>query len=195
DHLLKNSDGTNTRGRLQQRNHFVVEDAGQRIRPAPLAVRLLARGQSGILLDAVGCSRADRRLCCGDRRRVGLSELHVEPHLVIGYVAAGHKQVPPNRTNPIHNRSTAITRNQPEGWSSYPLILIDAELASRLPRYTDAIDREVLGKDPHDLRLEGFVALGTCRQPRGIPALGNTLMIGGWGDWQDAADRLDPIMP
>src|SRR5690606_19469974 len=59
----------------------------------------------------------------------------------------------------------------------------------------DAIDREVLGKDPHDLRLEGFVALGTCRQPRGIPALGNTLMIGGWGDWQDAADRLDPIMP
>src|SRR5690606_8604444 len=63
------------------------------------------------------------------------------------------------------------------------------------PSLPDAIDREVLGKDPHDLRLEGFVALGTCRQPRGIPALGNTLMISGWGDWQDAADRLDPIMP
>ena len=57
------------------------------------------------------------------------------------------------------------------------------------------IDREALGKDPHDLRLEGFIALGTGRQPRGIPSLGNMLMIGGWGDWQDPADRLDPIMP
>src|SRR5690606_27524015 len=50
------------------------------------------------------------------------------------------------------------------------------------PNLPDAIDREVLGKDPHDLRLEGFIALGTARQPRGIPALDDMLMIGGWGD-------------
>lgn len=59
------------------------------------------------------------------------------------------------------------------------------------PNLPDAIDREVLGKDPHDLGLEGLIALGTGRQPRGIPALGKMLMTGGWGDWQDPADRLD----
>ena len=63
------------------------------------------------------------------------------------------------------------------------------------PNLADPIDREVLGKDPHDLRLEGFIALGTSRQPRGITPLGNMLMISGWGDWQDPADRLDPVMP
>lgn len=45
------------------------------------------------------------------------------------------------------------------------------------PDLADAIDREVLGKDPHDLRLEGFIALGTSRQPRGITALSDMLMI------------------
>jgi hypothetical protein len=71
--------------------------------------------------------------------------------------------------------------------STFPLYLS--------PNLAHAIDREVLGKDPHDLRLEGFIALGTARQPRGITALGDMLMIGGWGDWQDPADRLDPVMP
>ncbi len=33
------------------------------------------------------------------------------------------------------------------------------------PDLADAIDREVLGKDPHDLRLERFIALCTGRQP------------------------------
>src|SRR5690606_12065592 len=63
------------------------------------------------------------------------------------------------------------------------------------PNLADAIDRKVLGKDPHDLGLEGFIALGTRLQPRGIPASGDMLMIGGWGDWQHPADRLDPVMP
>ena len=59
------------------------------------------------------------------------------------------------------------------------------------PNLADAIDREVLGKDPNDLGLEGFIALGTGRQQRGITALSDMLMIGGWGDWQDPADRLE----
>lgn len=63
------------------------------------------------------------------------------------------------------------------------------------PNLADAKDREVLGKDPHDLGLEGFIALGTDRQPRGITPLGNMLMTGGWGDWQDPVDRLAATIP
>ena len=44
---------------------------------------------------------------------MGLSELHVEPHLVIGYVAAGHKAVPPRRKNHRHTRPTANTSERP----------------------------------------------------------------------------------
>jgi len=52
---------------------------------------------------------------------MGLTELHEKPHLVIGYVAAGHKAIPPNRKNHRHTRSTAITRKTLEksaaaGW-------------------------------------------------------------------------------
>ncbi|WP_292325663.1 hypothetical protein, partial [Mesorhizobium sp.] len=34
---------------------------------------------------------------------------------MIGYVAAGHKVIPPNRKNHRHTRSTATTRRCPEG--------------------------------------------------------------------------------
>jgi len=74
---------------------------------------LLLRRQSRIALDPIGRCQADR--CLGRRsgRRVGLTELHVEPHLVIGYVAAGHKAVPPHRKNHRHTRPTATTRQTP----------------------------------------------------------------------------------
>ena len=63
------------------------------------------------------------------------------------------------------------------------------------PNLAHALDPKVLGKDPHDFRLVRLIALGTGRQLRAIPALSDMLMIGRWGDWQDSADRLDPVMP
>jgi hypothetical protein len=63
------------------------------------------------------------------------------------------------------------------------------------PNLPDAVDREILGKDPHAPGLERFIALGMYRQPRAIPALDNMFMISGWGDWQGSADRLDPYCP
>jgi hypothetical protein len=35
-----------------------------------------------------------------DARRIGLTELHVKPHLVIGYVAARHNVIPPKSEKP-----------------------------------------------------------------------------------------------
>lgn len=46
------------------------------------------------------------------------------------------------------------------------------------PDLPDAIDLEVLGKNPHDLGLEDFIALDASRQPRGTTALGDMLMTG-----------------
>lgn len=68
----------------------------------------------GVLLKAVGCGWANRCLRCGDRRRVGLSELHVEPHLVIGYVAAGHRFLQTGRTQSIPGQPQS-PEHQPEG--------------------------------------------------------------------------------
>jgi hypothetical protein len=114
---------------------------------------------------------------------------------VIGYVAAGHKVIPPNRKNHRHTRSAAITRQtlrkrpaagglklrsgyalpafQPAGI----LILIDATLAASLSRLThDPRDAECGEKGrarrgrerhlKHDLGDRAFVALD-----RGVAAL------------------------
>ncbi len=96
-HLLENGHRPDAGRGFEQRNDLLLKYTGKRIRTPPAAWRLLLRWQPRILLDAVGGRHADRRLRRGDGRRIGLSELHVEPHLVIGYVAAGHKAVPPNR--------------------------------------------------------------------------------------------------
>ena len=100
EHLLEDGDRPKAGGGLQHRHDLGVEDIGQRIGPAPSARRLLLRGQPRILLDAIGRGGADRRLRRRDGRRIGLTELHVEPHLVIGYMAAGHKVIPPRSEKP-----------------------------------------------------------------------------------------------
>ena len=57
------------------------------------------------LLDVIGRGRADRRLRRRDGRRMGLPELHEKPHLVIGYMAAGHKVI--QRQDTVREKVTA----------------------------------------------------------------------------------------
>jgi hypothetical protein len=55
------------------------------------------------------------------------------------------------------------------------------------PHLVDAVDVEVLLVDPDDLRCELGVTEGTVRQ--GTP---DGCVVGGGGELQDPADRLDP---
>src|SRR5690606_22635476 len=52
----------------------------------------------------------------------------------------------------------------------------------------------VLREHAPDFLLQGIVAPGTGRPPRGIAPLRCPLAVGGWGDRQNPADRLDPIL-
>jgi len=145
-HLLEDRHRPDAGRGLEQRHNLGIENAGRRVgAPAAAPHRLLGR-QARILLDAIGARCADRCLCRRDGRRMGLSELHVKPHLLIGYVAAGHKAGPPNRKDHRRTRPTAITRKAQEqaaaagrklrsGYAlpAFPpsgiLILIDADLS------------------------------------------------------------------
>jgi hypothetical protein len=104
------------------RHYGMSRPAG--IGPAMAAQRLLLRRQPGIVLDPIRGRQADRCLRRRDGGRIGLLELHVKPHLVIGCVAAGHKAVPPPWKNHRHTRPTASTRQTPPkerpplGWNS-----------------------------------------------------------------------------
>src|SRR3546814_11130561 len=55
---------------------------------------MLLRGKPVISLDAICGRRADSGLGGGDRNGMGMSELHVEPHLMIVDVAARHERHP-----------------------------------------------------------------------------------------------------
>src|ERR1700758_5634763 len=61
------------------------------------------------------------------------------------------------------------------------------------PDLAHAVDLEILGEHTPDLRLESHIPLCPGRQLRRIGPLGGMLMVGGRGDRQDLADRLDPI--
>ena len=96
-HLLEDGHRPNAGGRLQQGYDLRVENGGKRIGTPAAPHSLLLRRQSRIGLDAIGRGDAERCLCRRSGCRMDLTELHEEPHLVIGYVAAGHKAIPPNR--------------------------------------------------------------------------------------------------
>jgi len=83
EHLLENGNRSKAGGCLQHRHDFGVENISERI-GSSASSRGLLRRQLWILLDAIGRGNADGRLRRRDGRGVGLTELHVEPHLVIG---------------------------------------------------------------------------------------------------------------
>src|ERR1700712_1181481 len=67
-------------------------------------------------------------------------------------------------------------------------------LALKLPPdLAHAVDLEVRVPDPLDVDLQVRITPRPGRQFGGIGALGCMLMVGGRGDRQDLADRLDPM--
>src|SRR5580693_3222633 len=140
---------------LEQRHHLAVPNRRQRILPPAPARRSLLRREPQVVLKAIGSGSAEPGLCCGNRRRVGLAETHVQPRLAIGDVAPGQAVVPHRREEPASypagrdrqkTRPLAGPRRSPDSrlQSGYALlssrirrhflILIDARFSSRLSR-------------------------------------------------------------
>jgi len=90
-HLLEDGHRPQPRRRLQHRHDLAIEHLGQGIGPAPIARHDLLRRQPSILFKTVGGGTTERRFRRRYRGRGRLSELHVEPHLVIGDMAAGQR--------------------------------------------------------------------------------------------------------
>ena len=109
--LIENGDRPQPRNALEQRHHLAVPNRGQRILPPAPARRSLLRREPEVLLKAIGSGSAEPGLCCGNRRRVGLAEAHVQPRLAIGDVAPGQAAVPHRREEPASYRPTATPEN------------------------------------------------------------------------------------
>lgn len=61
------------------------------------------------------------------------------------------------------------------------------------PDLSHAIDGEVVVEDTPDHGLERVVPLGAIRQPVGFTPFGDMVVVGGRGNRQHLADRLDPM--
>ena len=109
-HLLEDRHTAKIGCRLQHRHDVAVEKRGERIRTAPTPDFLPGRRRPVVVFEAIRGGRADRCLRRRNRRRLCLSELHVEPHLVIGDMAAGQWTDPFDEKIYPHIRSVAITR-------------------------------------------------------------------------------------
>jgi hypothetical protein len=62
------------------------------------------------------------------------------------------------------------------------------------PDLPHTLDIEILLKDPFDLGLEFSIALSTVRQAGRIGPLGHVVIESGWGNRQNPANRLDPMI-
>ena len=101
----------------------------------------LSVAQPPVVLDPVRAGHTDCRLRRGHRHRLGESVLHVEPHLVIVDVSAGHEANPPRECPVLNTRSATITGSPaPPGADrrDSSLILTDAPHAARIPQLTAA---------------------------------------------------------
>jgi len=74
---------SDARRRLEQRDDLGLEDIYKRIGPAALARRLLVGRQPRVMPEAIGRGNADSSLRSRRRQRLGESELHEQPHLML----------------------------------------------------------------------------------------------------------------
>lgn len=98
--LLEDRHRTKPRRFLEKRHNLGVENRLERVWPPPSARLHLLRWEPRILRNPVARGTADIRLRGGHLDRVGLSELHEKPRLLIGYVATRHKGGSPFQKTP-----------------------------------------------------------------------------------------------
>src|SRR5258708_37375003 len=99
-HLLEDRYRSQARRRLEHRHDLSFKNRDQWIRSAPTSGRRRLRRQSGIVLDAIRGSQADRRLRRRRRLLHSQSGFHVQPHLVIVDMSTGHKAGTPSLETP-----------------------------------------------------------------------------------------------
>lgn len=84
-HLLKNRNGPEPGGRLQQRHDFRIEDVLQRIRPPAFPGPILLRGKARVLNDPISRRAAQTGLRGSGFNRVVLSQLHGNGPIVTAF--------------------------------------------------------------------------------------------------------------
>ncbi len=94
DDLLEDRDRAQAGRGLEHRHDLGLEHVGERVGPPAAAGGLSHGGQARVAGDPIAGRPAHRRLGGRDGHGVGLTELHEEPHLVIGHMAAGHGAPP-----------------------------------------------------------------------------------------------------
>ena len=99
-HLLEHRDRAQTRCRAQQRHDLGVEDIGQGVGSTSSPDTRLLRWQLRIVRDPVSGRRAEPGLGRRCRDAVTVSELHIEPHLMIVDVATRHPRLPLRERKP-----------------------------------------------------------------------------------------------
>jgi hypothetical protein len=93
-HLFENRNGADAGSCLQDRDDLAIPNIGKRVGSSPATRRLLLGWQARIILDPVAGRCADAGFGGSNGSVVGLSETHVQPHLVVGDVEAGQSLIP-----------------------------------------------------------------------------------------------------
>jgi hypothetical protein len=70
---------------------------------------------------------------------------------------------------------------------------VEAFAAHLVPDLACAVDAPVVFEDTPDLGSQRLIPARALGKPRGVGALGQKIIVGGRGDRQDVADRLDPV--
>ena len=113
-HLLENRDRAQTGGRFEQRHDLGIENVRERIGSPSPARHRLHRGQPRIAREPIRRRGAEPGLRRRDRDAVTVSKPHIQPHLMIVDVAAGHARLPlPSEEASGVTRPTAIISGAP----------------------------------------------------------------------------------
>ena len=117
-----------------------------------------------ILFEAIGRGETDRCLRGRDRRAVCLSERHVEPHLVIGDMAAG-QWVDPSTRRSIHGAGRSRSHDDRGPRESFVASRCGAGTSGRAspsPRHQPRNDFLILIVAPSHLDCRAAASLPSC---------------------------------